>query len=108
MTRNGAHDPDEAFIVSIDEDLEGIVPNFLKNREKDIQSISRSLDAGDFEAIRIIGHGMKGSGSGYGFDGISRIGEEIETGAKERNEDEIRELVRELSTYLDRVEVVYE
>ncbi len=108
MTRDGAHEPDEKCIVHIDEDLEEIVPNFLKNREKDIQSISRSLEAGDFETIRILGHGMKGSGSGYGFDGISRMGEEIEADAKEGNADAIGKRVRELSTYLDRVEVVYE
>ncbi len=108
MTRDGAHDPDEGFIVHIDEDLEEIVPNFLKNREKDIRSIARSLDAGDFETIRLLGHGMKGSGAGYGFDGVSRMGEEIEAGAMEGNEGEIRRLVRELTTYLDRVEVVYE
>ncbi len=108
MTRDGAQDPGKGFIVHIDEDLEEIVPNFLKNREKDIQSISRSLDGGDYEAIRIIGHGMKGSGSGYGFDGISRMGEAIEAGAIEGNADEIGKIARELSTYLDRVEVVYE
>ncbi len=108
MTRDGAHDPDGKFTVLIDEDLEAIVPNFLANREKDIQSITQSLEAGDFEAIRIIGHGMRGSGAGYGFDGISRMGEEIEAGAKEKNAEAVRKLVRELSTYLERVEVVYE
>ena len=31
-----------------------------------------SSDAGDYDAIRIMGHNMKGSGAGYGFDAITK------------------------------------
>ncbi len=108
MTRGGAQGREDGIIVHIDEDLEEIVPNFLKNRDKDMESISRALESGDFETIRIMGHGMKGSGSGYGFDRISRMGEEIEKRAKEKDAEEIKKIVREMAAYLDRVEIVYE
>ncbi len=108
MTQGGAQDSNDRIIVHIDEDLEEIVPNFLKNRRNDIQSISRALESGDFETMRLLGHSMKGSGSGYGFDRISWIGEEIETGAIEEKSDKIKKMVRELTTYMDRVKVVYE
>ena len=51
---------------------------------------------------------MKGAGGGYGFDAITDIGQSLEQAAKAPDPDEIRKLAGELSTYLDRVEVVYE
>ncbi len=49
---------------------------------------------------------MKGSGGGYGFDGITEIGGEIETAAKRRDPVAIRIQADALSRYLARVEIV--
>ena len=51
---------------------------------------------------------MKGAGGGYGFDYISEIGVAIEVAAKEKNTEDIRNWVNELSAYLEKVEVVYD
>jgi HPt (histidine-containing phosphotransfer) domain-containing protein len=101
-------DGDEKVIVYVDSDLEDIVPGFLENRSKDITTIMEALLNNDYEAIRIIGHGMKGSGGGYGFDKISDIGREIEIEAKSGNSEKINEQIVKLSSYLERIEVVYE
>ena len=95
-------------IVYVDPDLSELIPDFISNRHKDIQSITASLEKGDMETVRILGHSMKGSGSGYGFDRISEIGGALEKAAQAENDEEIRKWVDELASYMDRVEVVYE
>ncbi|GMT42980.1 MAG: hypothetical protein IEMM0002_1391 [bacterium] len=99
---------EEKIIVSVDSDLEDLIPDFLENRRTDIKSMRRALSEGDFDKIRITGHSMKGSGGGYGFDEITEIGKYLEDAANERNAEEIIRRVDELVSYLDRVEVVYE
>ena len=95
------------IIVRIDSDLEELIPQYLKNRRRDVQSILADLESGDYQAIGVIGHSMRGSGGGYGFEIISRIGEEMELSADSKSAGQIRKSVEELSDYLDRVEVVY-
>ncbi|RMG04743.1 MAG: Hpt domain-containing protein [Nitrospirae bacterium] len=98
----------EKIVVVIDEDLEDIVPGFLENRKADIEEIGRLLEKSDFESIRILGHSMKGSGGGYGFDRITEIGAAIEEAAKRSDAEEIKRQTAELQDYLERVEVRYE
>lgn len=99
---------DEKIIVHIDQDLEDLIPEYLRNRRDDIKAIEEALNKGDFESIGITGHSMKGSGGGYGFDAISEIGSAIENTAKEKNSVEIKKQIKKLSSYLDQVKVVYE
>lgn len=96
------------IVVSVDSDLEELIPDFLDNRRKDIQSIQDALSKGDYDTLTIIGHSMKGSGGGYGFDYITDIGAAIEQAGKEKNDDEIKKWTDELDLYLGRVEVVFE
>ncbi len=101
-------DRSEKIVVYVDPEIADIVPGFLVNRQKDIKSIQGALLKEDYETIQLLGHSMKGSGAGYGFDAISDIGSLLEHEAKSRNIEGIRRGVGELSTYLERVDVVYE
>ena len=65
-----------------------------------------ALEGGDFETVRVLGHSMKGAGGGYGFDAITDIGAALEQTAKDKNPGAIRTSLDELSSFLDRVEVV--
>lgn len=103
MTQN-----DGKIIVHVDTDLEDIIPGFLESRRDDIISIQKALEQGDYDTIKVLGHGMKGAGGGYGFDEITNIGSSLEQAAKEKNSEEIRKCVNKLSNYLERVEIVYE
>jgi HPt (histidine-containing phosphotransfer) domain-containing protein len=96
------------IIVTVDEELQDMIPGYLENRRKDVAEIVAALQRGDFEAIRFLGHNMKGSGGGYGFDGISEIGRACEDAAKRSQAQEIREQVDRLQAYLDSVEVVFQ
>lgn len=108
MTSYNNQDQSEKIVVYVDEDIEDLVPGFLENRQNDVTAMSDAVSSGDFDTVRVLGHSMKGSGGGYGFDGITDIGMSLEESAKEENEEAIRNWIAELSSYLERVEVIYE
>ena len=98
---------DEKITVKIDADLKELIPGYLNNRQLDIKNIITSLEKGGYETIRIIGHSMKGSGGGYGFDLITELGRAIEQAAKEKDDDLIKAKVEELKEYLGKIEIIY-
>lgn len=98
----------EKIVVHVDADLEDLIPGYLQNRRHDVESILQAADTGDFETIKILGHTMKGTGGGYGFDAITEMGHELETAAKEANIPAIRQQVAELLAYIQAVEVVFQ
>ncbi len=105
--KNG-FDNRERIVVHIEEDLEELIPGFLEHRREDVLSITRALDAGDFENIMIIGHSMKGAGGGYGFDRITELGRYIEDAAKGTDKEKIMQSNLELADYLDRIVIKYD
>jgi|GEM_PF-260727 len=104
------HDPlNEAKLsVRIDKDLQDIAPKYLESRRADVATMLHALKDGRFETIRVLGHSMKGSGGGYGFDEITQLGEEIETAAQRQDLKQLKVKINELFQYIDHVEVVYE
>jgi HPt (histidine-containing phosphotransfer) domain-containing protein len=97
----------DRITVSVDRDLEDIVPIFLANRGKDVHTLRAALTSQDFETIRILGHRMKGDGGGYGFLAISEIGDTMELAAGRHDRPAIERLVAQLEDFLARVTVVY-
>ena len=98
---------DRKFVVHLDSDIREIIPLFLAHRSRDVQTIRTALEQNDFESIQVLGHKMKGTGSGYGFDAISEIGGQLERVAKNREGAAIHELLEKLGYYLDNLEIVW-
>jgi len=94
--------------VRVDSGLATLVPGYLKNRRTDIDAIAAALARADHAGIRVLGHNMKGSGSGYGFTRISELGASLEQAAERRAPEEIEVLAAALARYLDRLVVEYE
>lgn len=97
----------DKLVVNVDEETAALVPRFLANRAVDVEKIRTALAGPNFDAIRVIGHGLKGVGTGYGFPEISRIGGAIEDAARSREAVMIESLVADLDGYLGRIEVRY-
>ena len=106
MTRDDNNN--EKIVVHADNDLEDLIPGFLNNQDRDAEKIKVLLGSGDYESIQRMGHSMRGSGGGYGFDEISEIGTRIEQAAKDRDKSEILLQVEGLLNYLGCIEVVYD
>lgn len=108
MTQDSLAPANGKVIAHVDPDIEELIPGFVENRWDDVGTINAGIEQGDFEIIRTLGHDMKASGGGYGFDPITDIGAGLEQAAKDQNQEEVRRLVGDLTLYLERVEVVFE
>ncbi len=103
-----AQENDQQIDVRIERDLADLIPGYLENRRKDATSIPAALARGDYETVRIIGHGMKGSGGGYGFAEITEFGRALEEAAKNKDPEMIEKQTAGLLHYLDHLHVTYE
>lgn len=93
--------------VQIMKDLEALIPRYVDRRHKEIDAFRANLEAGDFEALRVGGHSLKGSGGGYGFAQLTKIGAAIEIAAKAKDAAAIEPLLVEYADYMRRVEITY-
>jgi HPt (histidine-containing phosphotransfer) domain-containing protein len=99
---------DEKIVVTIDMDLEELIPGFLGNRNKDLDLLRDALRDNDFQTIQSTGHSLKGVGGGYGFDHMSELGAEIEIAAKEADRNKLARLIESYADYLGRIVVRFE
>jgi PAS domain S-box-containing protein len=100
--------PGDTVVVHAHRKLADLVPGFLRNRRQDVVALLDALAQGDFETVEHLGHGMKGAGGSWGFQGITEIGAGLEQAASNADAAASSNWVGELSRYLDRVEVVFD
>ena len=94
--------------VTVAKDLEDLIPTFMKNRHKELETLRGALAAGDMEQLRQLGHRMKGVGTSYGFEKVSALGKVIEDGARAGDHATLETQLAEYADYLARVQIVYE
>lgn len=102
------NDAVDKITVTIDVELEDLIPEFLKNRAADIETVREYLDVNNFDAIRLLGHSLKGNGAGYGFDDLSVVGRDLEQAAEEESVEGISKAMADMASYLEKVDVVFE
>jgi len=108
MTPKKLGEPSETITVTVASEIEDLIPGYLENRKKDIESITEALTHGDYTTIQTLGHSMKGSGGGYGFKEITIIGNAIEQASKIEDAAQIQKQIDRLAEYLEKVEIVFE
>lgn len=99
---------DDAHIVRVSKDIADLIPVFLANRKKEVETLRAALAAGDFEQLRQLGHRMRGVGNSYGFDLVSTLGKEIEEGARKSDKASLEAHIAAYGQYLSNVRVAYE
>lgn len=82
-----------------------LIGKYLEHRRDDVGKLQRALSDSDFETIRLTGHNLYGSGSAYGLDEISWLGENIERAANAKDGLQIQSLIDEMTDYLKRLRV---
>lgn len=97
----------EKLIIQVDRELEDLMPLFMDTRMRDMAGLAKGLASNDFVALRVIGHGMKGSGGAFGFQLVTDIGDIIEASALKNDAATIEQQFAVLRDYLARVEVQY-
>jgi signal transduction histidine kinase/BarA-like signal transduction histidine kinase/HPt (histidine-containing phosphotransfer) domain-containing protein len=81
-----------------------LLPGYLRRRHEDIALLQRALETADYETVWTVGHKMKGSGRGYGLEGITDMGRALERAADQKNAPGVQICVTELAGYLEQVE----
>ncbi len=96
---------EQTTVVFVDEELADLIPEFLENRRRDVETITRLVQQGKHEELTRLGHTMKGVGGSYGFAEISEIGRGIEEASALGDRDAIATLCERLAAYLAGVAV---
>jgi len=92
-----------AGVVTVDPDIQDLVGHFLENQQTNAALVLELADQRDFESVRRIGHNMKGTGKGYGFEIISSHGASLEQAASRSQADDVKRVAKELADYLAQV-----
>ena len=79
-------------------------PAYLENCRQNAIVMQKAMDQGDFETVAILGHNLRGSGGGFGFQAITDLGAGLEQACADSDLDGARKLLSDLSRYLDNVE----
>ena len=98
----------DRVIVEVDEGLSDLIPGFLAHKRDDAAQILEAVTARDYESIARIAHRIKGEGGSYGFDTMSELGKSLEQAGAMRDEGAVAALARQLLSYIDHVEVVFQ
>ncbi|MGB5076466.1 MAG: ATP-binding protein, partial [Sphingorhabdus sp.] len=85
--------------------LAELIPAYIASCQENVVVMREALDRADFETVIILGHNLRGSGGGFGFQMITDLGSGLEQAAENTDVDEARKLLNELSTFLDGVQV---
>jgi signal transduction histidine kinase/CheY-like chemotaxis protein len=76
------------------------VPVYLARRRKDVEELRDLLGQHDLERVLVLAHNMKGSGTGYGFPELSKLGAEMEKSAKAGSHAELESQTQSLEALL--------
>jgi signal transduction histidine kinase/CheY-like chemotaxis protein len=101
------HAPSARARVLVEQGMEEVVPKYLDKRRAEIAIYRKALEDGNFEAIKNLGHKMKGTGTGYGFPMLTELGNALESAAKRVDAAELEVRIDELARYLDVIELEY-
>ncbi len=96
----------DTILVRAKPKFEDRIPAYLQNCRENVVAMLDALDRGDFETVTILGHQMRGSGGAFGFQAITDIGAALQHASENADIDASRKSVGDMSSYLDRVEVI--
>ena len=92
-------------VVHVESDILDLVPGYLDNRRADLVTLRQHLNRRAFEPLRVIAHGIAGSGGAYGFPDLTRMGRVLQQAAQAGDIPKIQRLLDEMEVYLESVEV---
>ena len=93
--------------VEIDVDLQDLIPGFVENRKKDIQSLKSLVQQNDLPGISALAHKIKGAAAGYGFNELSDLAAKMEKASKNNESSPLPELVSKMQTHFLNIDIQY-
>ncbi len=93
--------------VSVEKDLEDLIPGFLENRHKDVLELRVLIQNRNVVEISKIGHRLKGTCGGYGFAKLSELGKVLEGAGKESDFSAIETALGAIEAHLSHLTIEY-
>lgn len=93
--------------VEIDADLQDLVPQFVENRKKDIDSFELFIEKNDLTAIAQLAHKVKGAAAGYGFTELSQLAAEMEKAVKAGDQHALPEILNKMRIHFLNIDIHY-
>ncbi len=94
-------------IITIDKDLEDLVPTYLETRKKELLKLKDLLNQNAAAEIVAIAHKLAGNAGGYGFQELTDIGRRLEAAGKASDKAQMVKEIDNISQYLDAIEVKF-
>lgn len=85
----------------IDPDILPLLPTYLERREEELIELKLKLSEKDFDALRVVGHNLKGTGAGYGIPEITEVGGRLEKAAQSTDGAAIAEEIGQLGLVIE-------
>jgi HPt (histidine-containing phosphotransfer) domain-containing protein len=83
-----------------------MVDAYIRRCRAALPDVEAALDRLDHNYLRVYGHGLKGSGGGYGIPRLTEVGSLIEEAAKRGDTAELQSQLAALEIYLNRIEIL--
>ena len=98
----------ERFHVLVAPDLEPIMGRYMEIRRTELEELLLSIATEDRDTVLILGHRLKGSGTSYGMEGLTKLGESIEEAARAGDFTTASAMAGLVREYLDAVNIIYQ
>ena len=79
-------------------------PQFLEHRRHDLDAMRQAAAQKDYEAIRTMGHRIKGVAGSHGFPDIGAVGQRLEESARSRDFVSIQGQIAQLAAILNQLD----
>jgi hypothetical protein len=83
-----------------------MVEEYVQRCRLALPAAKAALENLDHNYLRVYGHGLKGSGGGYGIPRLTEVGSGIEEAAKRGDAPELRDQLANLEVYLNRIDIL--
>jgi HPt (histidine-containing phosphotransfer) domain-containing protein len=87
-----------------EEALLELIPGYLSRRRIDLEHMRNWLFLSNYDAIAEMAHRIKGNGSSYGFDELSRCASRLQAAAEAEDEAGVAQIIHSLETILKDLE----
>lgn len=84
-----------------------LVPQYLRNRRRDMKILNDALRSANFDLIKRIAHKVQGSAETYGFGFLGESAWKLETFATRQSISEIEGVIAEMESFLTKTEKTY-
>ncbi|MBV9766457.1 MAG: PAS domain S-box protein [Acidobacteriaceae bacterium] len=95
----------ESIEITSPEGLEDLVPEYLAGRKDELPLLAAYIAASDFAPVQAIAHNLKGTGTSFGFEELSRLGAALERSAKQADAATLTKQLNALETYLNKIKL---